>query len=246
LLNTMQPQLNAGNHLPGAFLMASALLAAVGYATVTYQPETTVHPAPKAEKVDVTFVEKIEKPAPPPAPPPKPEPQVSKAPPSQAPAPVVPKHLKKVNVDQPLKVKKLAAPTKVKKMKLAEADPSKDKGVKVYGSGPADPAGREGGGGTETAMNLPDNATPPRPLNTNADPMYPQAAKSAGKTGIVILKVVIGTRGRVEHIQVLRGEAPFVESAVEAVKDWRYRPARRDGQPLRVYHIVKIPFRLTT
>jgi TonB family protein len=86
---------------------------------------------------------------------------------------------------------------------------------------------------------------PPLPTASNAPPDYPQEARAAGKTGTVILKVVILADGSVADVQVMRGEEPFVSSAMKAVRDWRYEPARFQGQPITVYRIIQIPFKLT-
>ncbi len=77
-------------------------------------------------------------------------------------------------------------------------------------------------------------------------PAYPQEARAAGKTGTVVLKVVILADGRVADVQVMRGDEPFVSEAVRAVKNWRYEPARYKGHPITVYRIIQIPFKLNT
>jgi len=46
-------------------------------------------------------------------------------------------------------------------------------------------------------------------------------------------------------VQVMRGEEPFASAAIAAVKKWKYEPARHEGQPITVYRIVQIPFKLT-
>ena len=62
---------------------------------------------------------------------------------------------------------------------------------------------------------------------------------------MVILKVVITRRRQRRRRQVMRGEEPFVSAAVQAVKKWKYEPARYKGQPITVYRIIQIPFKLT-
>src|SRR5262245_13687742 len=143
--------------------------------------------------VDITFVEKIAKEVPPPPPP--------VAAPAQAPpaaAPVVPQNMKVRKLDKPPPPKELVAPKEMPKALPQEADPSQDKGIAVFGEpGAGDPAGLEGGtqggvvGGQVGAIALPEDATPPMPAKTNALPQYPQEARATGKTGTVILKVVI-------------------------------------------------------
>jgi protein TonB len=191
------------------------------------------------KKVDVTFVEKIVKePPPPPPPPPKP---VEVKPPVAA-APVVRPDQKIRKLDKPPPPKELVAPKAMPQAAPKEADPSQDKGIAVYGEpGKGDPAGLEGG---SSAIALPEDAVPPKPLASNTVPSYPQEARSSGKTGTVVLKVVILADGSVADVQVMRGEEPFVSAAVQVVKQWRYEPARSQGQAITVYQMVRIPFKL--
>ena len=200
------------------------------------------------KSVDVTFVEKIAKPEPPPPPPPVVE---AKPAPPPAAAPVVPKDMKIRKLDKPPPPKELVAPKEMPKAAPAEADPSQDKGVAVYGeAGEGDPAGLEGGskngvvGGQVGAIALPEDADAPVPVKGNVVPVYPQEARSTGKTGTVILKVVILADGRVTDVKVMRGDEPFVSAALTAVKTWKFEPARYKGQPITVYRIIQIPFKL--
>lgn len=203
----------------------------------------------REKSVDVTFVEKIVKSEPPP-PPPAPVVEAKPAPPPAA-APVVPKDMKVRKLDKPPPPKPLVAPKEMPKAAPAEADASQDKGVAVYGeAGDGDPAGLEGGskngvvGGQVGAIALPEDADAPLPLKSNTVPVYPQEARATGKMGTVILKVVILADGRVADVQVMRGDEPFVSAAVAAVKNWKYEPARYKGQPITVYRIIQIPFKL--
>jgi len=242
---------------PGNWLVAllgsSTVYVALAIAAVT--PGTVTRKIVKEKSVDVTFVEKVVKEAPPPPPaPPKPEPVVQAKP--QAPAaaaPVVRPDQKIRKLDKPPPPKQLTAPKEMPKEAPREADPSEDKGVAVYGeAGKGDPAGLEGGvakggvvgGEVGGAVALPEDATPPSPEASNAKPAYPQEARAAGKTGTVILKVVILADGTVGDVQVMKGEEPFVSAAVATVKKWHYAPARFKGQPITVYRIIQIPFKL--
>jgi len=60
-------------------------------------------------------------------------------------------------------------------------------------------------------------------------PSYPPAARAAGVTGSVELHFTIAPDGRVQNIRVVKGNDLLANAAVEAVKQWRYRPAQRDG-----------------
>jgi len=202
------------------------------------------------DAVNITFVEKIVK-EPPPAPPPVAE---GKPQAPAAAAPVVRPDQKIRRLDKPPPPKEMVAPKEMPNAKPEEADPSQDKGVAVYGDGNnGDAAGLEGGvtqggvvgGQVGGAIALPDDADPPMPNSRNAIPEYPREARASGTTGMVVLKVVILADGSVGKVDVLRGEEPFVTAALKVIKGWKYSPARYKGQPIAVYRIIQIPFKLT-
>ncbi len=192
--------------------------------------------------IEVTFRQEV-------LPPPPPAPAPVVAPPPAA-APLVPKHLKVRKVEQPRPPKPLVAPKEVPQAPPKEADPSEDKGVEVAGDATlgGDPAGLEGGlAGAQASVEpiaLPEDADPPVPLPSNPIPEYPAQAKAEGKSGVVVLKVVIGADGFVRDVQVLRGEEPFASAAIQAVRRWKYQPARYREQAITVYRIIQIPFKL--
>ena len=200
----------------------------------------------REKATEITFVEKVIQEPPPPPPPPI---EVKREPPAAA--PVVRPDQKIRRLDKPPPPKELVAPKDMPLEKPAEADPSQDKGIAVYGEGEGDPAGLEGGtaggvvGGQVGAIALPEDGVAPAPDDANRIPTYPQEAKAAGRTGMVILKVVIRADGVVTDVQVMRGEEPFTSAAVAAVKTWKYKPALYKGQPITVYRIIQIPFKLT-
>jgi protein TonB len=230
----------------GAVAGSSVIYVALAMVAVLVGGAT--HEIVKEKSVDIAFVEKIAKPEPPP---PAPPPVVEAPKPAPAAAPVIPKNMKVRKLDAPPKPKELVAPKEVPLEKPKEVDASLDKGIAVYGDvGNGDPAGLEGGveggvaGGSVGAIALPEDAEPPVALASNLIPPYPSAARNEGKTGTVILKVVIRADGSVVEVQVMRGEEPFSSAAVAAVKQWKYEPARFKGQPITVYQVIKIPFKL--
>ncbi|QSQ12945.1 TonB family protein [Myxococcus landrumensis] len=93
-------------------------------------------------------------------------------------------------------------------------------------------------------IQLPENAKPPVELVGNQQPEFPQEARAAGREGMVVLKLVVTAQGEVRDVTVMRGEEPFASAALRAVRTWRYRPAMLEGQPVAVYRVVKVPFRL--
>jgi protein TonB len=218
---------------------SSAIYLALGVAAVMIGSATKEIVRDKV--VDLTFVEKVVREVEPPKPVELPPPVPVAA------APVVRPDQKVRKLDKPPPPKELVAPKDMPTAPAAEADPSEDKGIAVYGEvGKGDPAGLEGGGaGGQMAVALPEDADPPMPAASNQKPPYPQEARAGGRTGTVVLKVVILADGSVANIQVMRGDEPFVSAAVATVKTWRYEPARFKGRAITVYRIIQIPFKLT-
>ena len=93
-----------------------------------------------------------------------------------------------------------------------------------------------------------DGVTHPRFLpESRVMPIFPEAARKEGIGGRVVLEVVLDEHGFVDRIKVLRGlpDYPeFDEAAIAAVMQWRYEPARKDGEPVRVLFTVVVNFRL--
>jgi len=229
-----------------SLLVSTAVYVAVGSLVVLLGPRTVIRLAQKT--VDVTFVQKVAKPE---SPPPAPE----VAPQAPAAAAPVPRPEQKVRrLEKPPEPKKLVAPRQMPKEPPREADPSEDQGVAAVGEeGKGDPAGLEGGvthggvvgGIVGGAIQLPEDAVAPKPISTNRIPAYPQQARADGKTGAVVLEIVVVADGTVANVNVVRGEEPFASAAVEAVKSWRYEPARYKGLPISVYRTFQVTFRLT-
>jgi periplasmic protein TonB len=86
--------------------------------------------------------------------------------------------------------------------------------------------------------------TPPVALESAAIP-YPELARRARVEGVVFLEAIIGADGSVRDVRVLRGAHPLLDpAATEAVRRWRYRPARIGERPVAVYLNVVVTFSL--
>ena len=72
----------------------------------------------------------------------------------------------------------------------------------------------------------------PAHLISRVSPVYPEAARRIQLTGKVVLKTTITKNGTVGNIQWVSGSELFRASAAAAVKQWRYRPAMLNGQPV--------------
>jgi TonB family protein len=77
------------------------------------------------------------------------------------------------------------------------------------------------------------------------DPEYSEEARKAKWQGTVVLWVVIGPDGKPRDVRVQRSLGMGLdEKAIEAVRTWKFDPAKKDGQPVAVQVNVEVNFRL--
>ncbi len=81
-------------------------------------------------------------------------------------------------------------------------------------------------------------------LITKAVPIYPDAAKKAKIEGAVVLSAVIDIAGNVENLRVISGPPELQQSAIDAVRQWKYKPYLLNGDPVEVLTTVNIIFSL--
>ena len=79
---------------------------------------------------------------------------------------------------------------------------------------------------------------------TRIEPRYPEFAREAQIQGTVTLHVLVGRSGRVTNVKVLQGVTGLNEAAVEAVKQWVFKPALSNNKPVALWLEVPIEFRL--
>ncbi|HEY1270900.1 MAG TPA: energy transducer TonB [Terriglobales bacterium] len=186
--------------------------------------------------------------APPPPPPPPP-------PPAAAPVKVVKIQSEVINgqLRTPTKI-----PQKVQMIKEEEAPPAM--GAGVMGGVPGGvPGGSMGGviggiiGSTTTA--IPKVATPQRVrvsqgvsqglLIKRVQPNYPPLARQARIQGQVVLQAEISKDGTIQNLQLISGHPMLAPAAIEAVKQWRYKPYLLNGEPVAVETQVVVNFTLS-
>lgn len=234
----------------------------VGVAAAGQRVNAKAPPPPKLEELtDVKFVEEI---------PEEKEPEKPKEPEPPAPAPVLVPETVKVSSEPPPPPPPV--PTEVPKDKLEEADPSKDKGI-AGGSHSGDPGGAAGGTGTGTGAATPPPpppppaTTPPPPpppppppkatlvsetdtpakLTGYVKPPYPEAARAAGITGAVTVRITVDENGDVTDVKIVKGDPNFDAVVLETVKKWKFTPAKHeDGTPFKTSVVRKIPFTIKT
>lgn len=73
-------------------------------------------------------------------------------------------------------------------------------------------------------------------------PNYPVLARQARIQGPVVLRAIISREGAIENLQVLSGHPMLAPAAVDAVRQWRYRPYVLNGEPVEVETQVTVNF----
>ena len=196
--------------------------------------------------------------APPPPPPPPPAAAKKKAEPEQ------PKQ--EVKVEQPKEVQPTQIPEEEPQEDVQGADenqstdvPGEEGGIEggveggviggveggvVGGVIGGTPGGTVGGTGDEP-MRITAEVKQPE-LVKKVEPPYPELARRSKIQGVVILEAVITKEGNVEEVKVLRSLHPMMDqAAVNAVKQWKYKPAMLNGRPVKVYFTVTVNFKLS-
>jgi periplasmic protein TonB len=79
-------------------------------------------------------------------------------------------------------------------------------------------------------------------LISQVSPVYPQQAREARVQGVVLMQATIGRDGAVQDIRVISGHPLLNEAAIEAVRQWRYRPQMLSGQPIEVVTTITVNF----
>ncbi len=187
--------------------------------------------------------------APPPPPPPPP--------PAAAPVKVV----KQIQTDivngqlrTPTKI-----PQKVQMIKEEEAPPPVMSSGVVGGVPGGVPGGSMGGvmGSilSSTPVAVPKVATPQRVrvsmgvqaglLIRKVQPAYPPLARQARIQGTVLLQAEISKDGTIENLRLISGHPMLAPSAIEAVKQWKYRPYILNGEPVEVETQITVNFTLS-
>ena len=75
-------------------------------------------------------------------------------------------------------------------------------------------------------------------------PTYPPLAKQARIAGAVVLQAEISKDGSIQNLHVISGHPMLVPSAIEAVKQWKYKPYILNGEPVEVETTITVNFTL--
>jgi len=149
-------------------------------------------------------------------------------------------------------------PQKVKMIQEDEAPPAMATTGVVGGVPGGVPGGSMGGvmGSilSATPVAVPKIATPTRVrvslgvsqglLIRKVPPAYPPLARQARIQGVVILQAQISKEGNIQNLQLISGHPMLAPAAIEAVKQWKYKPYLLNGEPVEVDTQVQVNFTL--
>jgi protein TonB len=82
-------------------------------------------------------------------------------------------------------------------------------------------------------------------LVSRIEPRYPFLAVQTRTQGTVVLHAIISREGRIEALEMVSGHPLLVQAAVDAVRQWRYRPTFLNGEPVEVETSITVTFRLS-
>jgi TonB family protein len=82
-------------------------------------------------------------------------------------------------------------------------------------------------------------------LISQVDPVYPESAKQAGIQGAVVLEAEISKEGTVDNLTVVSGNPPLTQAAIDAVRQWRYKPTLLNGEAVPVVTTITVNFSLS-
>lgn len=179
-------------------------------------------------------------------------------PPPPPPPPAAVKIVKQVQTD--IVNGQLRTPTKIpKKVEIVKEEEAPPPSMGVVGGVPGGvPGGQMGGviGGiiSSTPMAVPKVAVQRVRVSQGVtaglvikrvNPTYPPLARTARVQGSVVLAAVIGKDGSIQNLHVLSGHPLLTQAALEAVKQWRYKPYILNGEPVEVDTQVTVNFTLS-
>jgi protein TonB len=180
------------------------------------------------------------------------------APPPPPPPPPPAAAIKVTKIETELDSGVLRQPTKIpEKIKIVKEEEQPTTSAGIVGGVPGGvPGGAAGGviGGIIGSTAVPKIAAPQRVrvsqgvteglLTRKVQPVYPPLAKTARIQGDVVLNAVISKNGTIENLRVMSGHPMLVTSALDAVKQWKYKPYVLNGEPVEVETTITVKFTL--
>ncbi|MGH9429771.1 MAG: energy transducer TonB, partial [Terriglobia bacterium] len=112
-------------------------------------------------------------------------------------------------------------PPEIRELLDRKKEPLTSKGEKIYKFG--------------------EEVEPPKPLKSPR-PHYPDVARAARISGTVVLAVIVDTEGNTNDVKLISGHPMLTQEAMITVRDWKYKPATRNGIPVPFMLEVNVSF----
>jgi protein TonB len=176
---------------------------------------------------------------------------VAPAPPPPPPPPAAPVKIVKPRIIQP---QRMVAPTVIPKKIEIIKEAAPDVSIGQANVGVVGGTGPLGGVGPVIAPPPPKPVTPARirvggnvqaaSLVRKVQPVYPQIARTAHVSGTVVLHAIIAKDGTIQELQYVTGPPLLMRAAMDAVREWRYKPTLLNGEPVEVDTTISVVFSL--
>lgn len=116
--------------------------------------------------------------------------------------------------------------------------------------------GQQSSGDSVSSTAVASPSTPAQPDSVNkfvtkgelikrVNPKYPKQARKKHIEGTVVMKATITKSGDIGNLELVSGDPLLAKAAMEAVKEWKYRPYRLMGQPVDVETQITVNFELS-
>jgi TonB family protein len=79
---------------------------------------------------------------------------------------------------------------------------------------------------------------------SSSPPVYPSLARIENLQGVAVIDALVDATGKVTDMMVISGSLSFTQAAMDALRTWKYEPARLNGQPIAMHTHVSINFSL--
>jgi protein TonB len=111
--------------------------------------------------------------------------------------------------------------------------------------GPVDPRAASSSAETQTSRKrLQVTHLDPAMLIHRVEPVYPPLAKQTGRSGRVELRAIIATDGSIQSLQVVSGDPLFIQSALQAVQQWRYKPTILNDHAVEIDTFITVVYNI--
>ena len=89
-----------------------------------------------------------------------------------------------------------------------------------------------------------ESSIDPAMLTRRVEPIFPSIPKQLHRSGKVELRAIIGIDGSIQSLEVVSGDPLFVDSALQAVRQWHYRPTYLNKQPVEIDTYITVIYTL--